>query len=224
MVYSPLFSFVLLLCVLVQLCPSGAVNFPEIDRGSNTFPDSFLNWTAIRIGKKRTIQEAKDEEDAWKRQIRKLRGSVTINYLQGNVLLPAKSIKITLTPQMIGRGSRPTFEIENFQNFKKKYGGDKNSARCHIVAARFGGSGRVSSNLFPCYQLKFNSPVMSGCENTVANQLANGNEVEYFVTTEYNGRFYPTSVTIKATLLGSRRKKLFHVRIENTPTATLTRI
>ena len=142
--------------------------------------------------------------------------------VQGSTILePASRITATLTPAMRRTGTEPGVIIPNMATFQAMYGGK--GARCHIIGAQLGGAGNVQANLFPCFQNSFNTPTMKKYEDAVAAELGKGNTVSYSVELKYGTNFYPDSVEMEATIVGSG-SKLFHVEIDNTPAAPVTNL
>jgi hypothetical protein len=100
-----------------------------------------------------------------------------------------------------------------------------NRSRGHVIGRQLGGSGDVEANLVALFQNRANSPVMSACEGTIADYLADGraigDDLYYYVEPIYGSstQDHPTAIYLYAEDDGA---VLVDITIANTPQAEVT--
>src|SRR5207249_11750698 len=104
-------------------------------------------------------------------------------------------IRATITPEMIGKGTRANQGIKPPGFISGRVG----HARGHLLGKQLGGSGDEETNLVTLYQNPVNTPTMYVFENEVRNAVESGEIVEYSAVPVYKeGENIPIAITIEA--------------------------
>lgn len=123
-------------------------------------------------------------------------GRPSIRYGRSNSKGQATGVNATLTPSMLGTGSKADRRIQ-----PPGWSGNgtvHNESRGHLLANSLGGDGRRAENLVTLTQTPSNSPKMRGFEHSVLRRVKDGEVIEYVVTPLYGDAPAPRAVLLTA--------------------------